>query len=107
MNGNSAILEVEHLTKAFKGLIAVNDYSLKLRRGEIWLHRAEWGQENHRAELTRGHIRPTGYDLLPGSQYPYQPQIKSRCKASVARSEYPPLPQHDRARECKVGGTGA
>ncbi len=32
---DSYILEVESLSKAFKGLVAVEGYHLKLRRGEI------------------------------------------------------------------------
>ena len=32
---DTQILEVENLTKAFKGLTAVNNYHLNLRRGEI------------------------------------------------------------------------
>jgi branched-chain amino acid transport system ATP-binding protein len=33
--GNGYLLEVEHITKAFKGLLAVDGYSLQLRPGEI------------------------------------------------------------------------
>ena len=58
--GDSYILEAEDLSKAFKGLIAVNGYHLKLRRGEILAIIGPNGAGKTTVfNLLTGHIRQT------------------------------------------------
>jgi branched-chain amino acid transport system ATP-binding protein len=60
MSDNHTILEVEHLTKAFKGLVAVNDYSLSLPQGEILAIIGPNGAGKTTVlNLLTGHIHPT------------------------------------------------
>lgn len=57
---DSYILEVENLSKSFKGLIAVNGYHLKLRRGEILAIIGPNGAGKTTVfNLLTGYIRPT------------------------------------------------
>ena len=57
---NTYILEVENLSKAFKGLMAVNHYQLKLRQGEILAIIGPNGAGKTTVfNLLTGYIRPT------------------------------------------------
>jgi branched-chain amino acid transport system ATP-binding protein len=59
-NRDSYILQVEDLSKAFKGLVAVDGYHLKLRRGEILAIIGPNGAGKTTVfNLLTGYIRPT------------------------------------------------
>ena len=45
---SKTILEMNHVTKRFPGVIALNDISITLNEGEIWPSAAKTAQENPR-----------------------------------------------------------
>jgi branched-chain amino acid transport system ATP-binding protein len=75
---DTRILEVQHLSKAFKGLMALDNYHLKLRRGEILAIIGPNGAGKTTVfNLLTGYIRPThGTIRLLGSDITGMPPDK-------------------------------
>jgi branched-chain amino acid transport system ATP-binding protein len=62
---NGYLLEVEHVSKAFKGLLAVDGYSLQLRQGEILgIIGPNGAGKTTVFNLLSGYLRPTRGSLL-------------------------------------------
>jgi len=60
MPNDQILLQVDHLAKSFRGLVAVNDYSLQLRQGEILgIIGPNGAGKTTVFNLLTGYIRPT------------------------------------------------
>jgi len=53
------MIELDRLVKKFGGLVAVNDLSLKIGRGEFFAMLAPTPRQDHHLKLLTGLIKPT------------------------------------------------
>ena len=52
------LLEVDHLTMRFGGLVAIHNLSFVAKRNQITVHhRAEWRGQDHRVQLPDGFLQ--------------------------------------------------
>lgn len=81
------ILQVEHLTKKFGGLVAVNDVSLQVRDGEIiGLIGANGAGKTTLFNMIAGAFAPTsGKILFRGSEIQGMPSHKI-CRLGIGRT---------------------
>jgi branched-chain amino acid transport system permease protein len=91
--GEEALLEVEDLSKAFKGLLALDGANLQVRRGEILgLVGPNGSGKSTLINVVSGHYRASGGRILFGGEDLARREAHAIARAGIARTYQIPRP---------------